>query len=290
MKEEWKSYGYVFIAGSLWGTIGLFVKLMERYGSTAGYTSFLRLMMGFILLVLLTLIFDGVKGFKVSKRTLISCLLLGVVCQGIYNIFYSMSVSANGMSMASVYLYTAPVFTSITAMIFFRERLTGKKWLALLINIIGCVLTATGGDFAGSKLVLSGVLVGIGAGFTYAMSAIFGRIATDDQASPFAIAAYNFLFGSLCVTFTRPWEEVANPFELKIWIVGALFALIPTALAYIFYFKGLSKITQSSKVPVVASIELVIATIIGVILFQEGIGVANVVGIACVLFSIFLFG
>lgn len=290
MNKNAQGFGNVFIAGSLWGTIGLFVKLMSRFGSSPAYTSFVRLLIGCILLIILTLIFDGAKGFIVSKRTLISCFLMGVVCQGIYNVFYSMSVTKNGMAMASVLLYTSPVFTSLTAMLFFKERLTGKKWLALFINIFGCVLTATGGQFSLEGIAFSGILVGIGAGFTYAMSAIFGRLATDDQASPYAIAAYNFLFGSGFLLLTRPWTTVENPWNFKILFVGTLFALIPTALAYIFYFKGLAKITQSSKVMVVASIELVIATIIGMVVFQEAVGLSNVVGIVFVLLSIILFG
>lgn len=290
MKTDFKNYAFIFVSGSLWGTIGLFVKLMDGFGSTSSYTSFLRLFIVFFLLVIITLVKDGAAGFRVSRRTLISCLLLGVVCQGIYNIFYSMSVSQNGMAMASVLLYTSPVFTSITAMLAFRERLTKRKWLALFINIIGCILTATGGNLSGSTIALGGFIIGLGAGFTYAMSAIFGRLATDDQASPFAIATYNFLFGSAFVALTtHPWTTVSSPLDCRLLIVGTLFALIPTALGYIFYFKGLSRITQSSKVPVVASVELVVATILGVLLFSEQIGAFNIVGIVCVLCSILLF-
>ena len=291
MKSEFKNFVYVFIAAALWGTIGLFVKLMDSHGSTSAYTSFLRLLIGFFLLVAITLVKDGARGFFVSRRTLISCVLLGVVCQGIYNILYSRSVGRNGMALASVRLYTSPVFTSVTAMLIFKERLTRKKWVALFVNIIGCVLTATGGNFSGSTIALSGLLIGVGAGFTYAMSAIFGRIATDDKdASPFAIATYNFLFGSAFVALTtHPWTTVAEPLDYHLLIIGALFALIPTALSYIFYFKGLAGITQSSKVPVVASIELVIATLLGVLIFSEQIGICNVIGIVCVLCSILLF-
>ena len=290
MKSTFKNYIFVFLAGSLWGTIGLFVKLMSQFGSTSTYTSFIRLLFGFLLLVVFTLITSGPKGFLVSGRTLLSCLLLGVVCQGIYNICYSMSVTENGMSMASVLLYTSPVFTSITARIFFKEKLTKKKWMALILNILGCILTATGGNFSGTKIALTGILVGIGAGFTYAMSAIFGRIATDDKASPFAIAAYNFLFGSIFVGITlRPWNSLAHPLDLRILLVGILFALIPTAIGYVLYFHGLSKITQTSKVPVVCSIELVIATVIGLVIFHEAFGKMNLIGILCVLFSIAIF-
>ena len=41
MSREIKSYACIFAAGCLWGTIGLFVKLMQGYGSSTSNTSIL---------------------------------------------------------------------------------------------------------------------------------------------------------------------------------------------------------------------------------------------------------
>lgn len=287
MNKEFKSYACVFIAGSLWGTIGLFVKLMQGYGSSSAYTSFLRMAVGFILLVIITLIKDGPKAFKVSKNTLISCVLLGFVCQAVYNVVYSNAVNTIGMSLSSVLLYTAPVFTSITSFLFFKERIGRQKLLALFINIIGCVLTVTGGHFEGLSFAVSGLLFGVAAGFCYSLTAIFGRLAAD-EGSPFAVSTYNFLFATLFLAFFHPWTTVDEPFNLPLILAGVGFALIPTALGYIVYFKGLHGITESSKVPVIASVETVIATIIGIAVFHENLRFGNIAGIVCVLGSIAL--
>ena len=277
MDSELKSFIKIFITGCLWGTIGLFVKLMEAQGSSSSYTSFLRLFFGFCLLVLLTLFFEGPKAFLIGRRTLLSCILLGIVCQG-------------GMSVGSVLLYTAPIFTSITSMVLFKEKLNLLKWSALLVNVVGCSLTATGGNFSAAALAPLGILIGIGSGFTYAMTAVFGRIAMQEDSSPFAVATYNVLFGCLFVAlFSRPWSTVENPFNTKLLLLGLLFGLIPTALAYSFYFNGLSGITQTSKVPVVASVELVVATVIGVFAFDESMNAVKIAGILLVLLSILLF-
>ena len=290
MDSELKYFIRIFITGCLWGTIGLFVKLMEVQGSSSSYTSFLRLFFGFILLVILTLIFEGPKAFLIGRRTLISCLLLGIVCQGVFNILYSRSISMNGMSVGSVLLYTAPIFTSITSVLLFKEKLDLLKWFALLVNVVGCALTATGGDFSAAALAPLGILIGIGSGFTYALTAVFGRIAMREDSSPFAMAAYNVLFGCLFVALvSRPWQAVENPLNAKLLLSGLLFGLIPTALAYSFYFNGLSGITQTSKVPVVASVELVVATVIGVLAFAENMNAVRITGILLVLLSILLF-
>lgn len=287
MKSQFKNYLYIFIAGSLWGTIGLFVKLMEHFGSSSTYTSFLRMGIGFILLVIITLVREGPRAFKIGKGTLISCILLGLVCQAVYNLAYSNAVNSIGMALSSVLLYTSPVFTSIISFFFFHEKLGRQKYAALFINIIGCVLTVTGGNFSGLSFAVSGLLFGLAAGLCYSFAPIFGRLAASDESSPFAVAAYNFLFATIFLAiFMHPWTTISNPLDLKIIAAGVGFALIPTAFGYIFYFTGLKYITESSKVPVIASIETVVATIIGILVFRESLHIGNIIGIFCVLCSI----
>ena len=290
MNSEFKSFTKIFITGCLWGTIGLFVKLMEGQGSSASYTSFLRLFFGFLLLAVLTLIIHGPKAFIIGRRTLISCILLGIVCQGIFNILYSTSISMNGMSVGSVLLYSAPIFTSIASLLLFKEKLNYHRWIALFANVIGCALTATGGDFSAEAVAPLGLLIGIGAGFTYGMTAVFGRIAMQEESSPFAVATYNLFFGCIFIALVRsPWQTVESPFAPKLLLYGLLFGLVATTLAYSFYFSGLSRISQTSKIPVVASVELVVATVIGLFAFNENITAIKIVGICLVFVSILLF-
>lgn len=175
-------------------------------------------------------------------------------------------------------------------MLLFKEKMDLLKWVALLVNVVGCALTATGGDFSAASLAPLGLLIGVGAGFTYAMTAVIGRIAMQEESSPFAVATYNLFFGCLFIALVRhPWTTVDAPFHARLLLYGLLFGLIATALAYSFYFSGLSKITETGKVPVVASIELVVATIIGVFAFSESMTIIKIVGILLVLLSILLF-
>ncbi len=290
MKTELKSFIKIFITGCLWGTIGLFVKLMEGAGSSSSYTSFLRLLFGTFFLAVLTLTDDGPGAFRIGKKTLISCILLGIVCQGVFNLLYSASVSVNGVSVASVLLYTAPIFTTIASLLLFREKLNRLKWIALPVNVIGCALTATGGNFSAEAIAPLGLLIGVGAGFTYGMTAVFGRIAVRENASPLAVATYNLLFGCVFIAAVRlPWRTAEAPLDPKLLIFGALFGLVATALAYALYFSGLSGITETSKVPVVASVEVVVATVIGAAAFGENVNAVRIAGVVLVLVSILLF-
>ena len=67
-----------------------------------------------------------------------------------------------------------------------------------------------------------------------------------------------------------------------------MFALIPTSLAYVLYYQGLQLIVESSKVPVIASVETVVATLIGIVIYRERLGIFSIIGVLLVLVSILL--
>ena len=67
--------------------------------------------------------------------------------------------------------------------------------------------------------------------------------------------------------------------------IGALQYRSP-ALAYIVYYGGMSRITETSKVPVIASVETVVAAVIGLVAFGQTLGAVKILGIALVLCSI----
>ncbi|HIU28408.1 MAG TPA: EamA family transporter, partial [Candidatus Fimisoma avicola] len=55
-----------------------------------------------------------------------------------------------------------------------------------------------------------------------------------------------------------------------------------------FYMKGLSKDLVTSKVPVIASVETVVAALIGILVFTEDVTLYKLIGILCVMISIFI--
>lgn len=77
-------------------------------------------------------------------------------------------------------------------------------------------------------------------------------------------------------------------FNTGIFFWGFFYALITTAIGYIFYYEGLKHITKSSKVPVIASVEVIVASLIGVVWYREHLGFISFLGIVAVLLSIIL--
>ena len=287
LNENNKGYVLVFLTGVLWGTIGLFVSEMAKAGSSPELTSFLRMGLGLVIMLIIICFRHGVKSLMLDAKTFAVCIIIGVLCNGIYNICNSLSVIHNGVAVASVLMYTAPIFTALAARILFKERITRRKIFALILNIIGCILVVTGGNFVDFNINLRGVLYGIGAGFCYGMSPIAGKAAASSKrAEPVVIAAWSYFFAALFIfIFARPEFNILN---FKILWIGFLFAVIPTAMAYILYYSALARVKSAARVPVVASIEPVTAALIGVLIYHESLGLANFAGIAIVIISIMI--
>ena len=132
-----------------------------------------------------------------------------------------------------------------------------------------------------------GILSGLGSGFCYGMAAIIGR-AAGEKTDSLTISVYSFFFASLfLILFARPdFMPALN--DTRILGIGFLYALIPTSLAYLVYYNALKVIHDTSKVPVIASIEPVTAVIVGMLLYNERIDAANFTGVAIVLVSIII--
>lgn len=283
--NEFKGYLLVFIGGILWGTIGPFIRIMEYNNSSSSLTSFLRMAFAFVILVVITIAKYGFRSLKIDKKSLLFCAILGLICHGIYNIFYSISVTLTGVTISAVLLNVAPVFTAMMSSLLFKEKITKVKAIALVINILGCILAATGGKIDASMLSITGILCGLGAGFCYSMTAIVGRF-LGEKSNAFVISTYSYMFAAIfLLIFTNPCE---TPAVLNIYVLttGFFYALIPTAIAYIFYYQGVQLIAEISRVPIIASVETVIAGIIGLTAFREKMSTMSLLGILLVMTSI----
>ena len=275
----------IFITGCLWGSSGLFIRLMSDAGASAAAISFLRMAFAFVVLAAVTVARSGISAFRVSGRTLLFSAALGLVCHGVYNVFYSWAVNLTGMTVSAVLLNIAPVFTAAISTLCFHERITRCKCFALAVNVVGCVLAATGGQFGGASLSLMGILCGVVSGLCYALTAIFGRLA-GDSGDPFVVSTYSYLFAAVFLSiFLLPWAQPVHvtPAILRL---GFLYALIPTAAAYLLYYRGLQQIRESSKAPVLASMETVVAAVIGALVLGEELSLIRYLGIAVVMASI----
>lgn len=269
----------LILAGSiLWGTGGVFILTAAHYGSTPELTGFLRILFSFLILLPVCLFRSGLRSLSLSPRSLLVCALLGILCQGLYNIFYNEAVTRIGMTGSAVLLNLAPFVAASASFLLFGERQTVRKTAAILSCTAGCFLTVTGGVFSPSELPLTGILFGIGAGVSYGMTSVLGKLA-GKSCDVFAMSLWSYFFAALFLFFRCDPLAEADLLTAPVLLTGFLFALIPTVIAYLLYYEGVVRLEENSRVPVLASAETITAAVIGILFFGDPMDPVRFLGI-----------
>lgn len=279
---------FVLIAGMLWGMIGIFVRRYTALGLSPLQTAALRITLSALIFSVFVLIYRP-KLYKIKLRDLWCFLGTGIVSVALFTYCYFTSMELSSLSVAAVLLYTAPAFVMLFSLIFFRERMTILKGFSLILAVLGCAMT-TGVVGGTLNVTLSGLLFGLGSGICYALYSIFSRFALDRGYEPFTVTLYTFLFASaatLALIDVRSVVDVVTKDASSI-LFALLFAVTSCVLPYVFYTLGL-KYISSSTASIIATVEPVVATAVGALVFAEPIGVPfGYIGVGLVFLSVVL--
>ena len=285
MKRLTKGYMMVAAAGILWGTIGIQVKTLLNYHLSVQAIVLWRMVFAFIILFSF-IFFTNRKLLKVDLKGLIRISLIGLFSQFFFNILYFNAIQKTTIATAVTLLYTAPIFIAIMARIFYKELFTPFKIVALLFCIGGSFFAATGGSMETLKLNLSGVLMGLGAGFTFALLTILSKAIINDY-HQLTIIVYSIGFGLLFyLPFSHPLEVFQINLALKAWLLLGSIGLIATVIAYGFYITGLSYGIEASKAGIISTLEVVVSVILSYLIFKEALWGWKLAGILMVVFSV----
>lgn len=288
-KSAMRGYIMIFIAGVLWGTTGFFVTKMTNLGAPAYLTAFTGHFFTLLPLLLFIILTKGVHALKISKRTLIFAIIMGVVTKGFFKLAYDSAIAIVGVSMAAVLLYTGPIFVAIMSVLILKEKLYLNNYIALFLNIIGVFLMVSGGNLSSLNISLLGLGLGILAAFLNASNTIVGKISSLDDVDPIVMTFYILIFSSITLGLVaQPWEGENLAFlkngEFLFWAI--INAITTGGVANLLYLWGLAYPIDVSKAPIFSSVEVIVSTLLGVFVFDESINNIGIIGIAIMLASI----
>jgi drug/metabolite transporter (DMT)-like permease len=232
------------------------------------------------------MLFKDKTAFKVKLKDLWLFILAGLFSIVLFNYSYYTTMSLASLSVAAVLLYTAPFFVVIISRFVFSSKFTLNKITALFIAFIGCCFVS--GLFDSSQRISSKALFfGLLTGFGYALYTIFGELLLKRGYSTLTITFYVFLSAFICSLPLTDWKSVVNAVAQKpiSLVVIFLMAFFNTVIPYILYTNGLKGV-DPSVAPIIATLEPVVATVIGAVIFKEKITFFGALGIILVLVSV----
>lgn len=278
-----KGFAAVIAAGTFWGTMGFFARNLYAVGFGPLEVAQTRITTGLLLVGIYILLFNR-NNFKVKLKDIWCFLGTGIVSLLLFSTCYFSALNYTSLAVAAILLYTAPFFVMLLSLILFKEKMNGKKVLALLLAFSGCVLVS--GVGADTAFSWKGITLGIGSGFFYALYSIFGRYAINRGYGAWTMTFYTFLFCSIGCAFLSDWQVIGSALgnsDTVLWILGL--GLVTAFLPYVLYSMGLESM-ESSKASILASVEPVVSALFGVFVFREVLSVWGILGIAMVLGAI----
>ena len=278
---------FIIAAGFFWAIMGLFVRRFNALGFDSFQTAAFRLSVAAAGFCLLLLIRDR-QGFKIRPRDIPLFLGLGLGSIAVMTCCYFTAIRMLTMSAAAILLYTSPIWVMLMSVLFLHERITIRKIAALILAFGGCVLVSGLGS---GSINATGVIVGVASGVAYGLYSILGNIALRRYSS-YTVTAYTFIFAALGVlALANPAEmagkisAVENPIGLAVLTpaIGVVTAVIP----FLLYTLGLERV-EPSRAAILATTEPMMATVLGIIVYHEGLNPASIIGILCILIAILI--
>ena len=276
----------ILLAGVLWGTIGLFTRQLNAVGVTSGGILVIRSGGCLVLFTVWALL----KGPKLFRFRLGDAWL--VAAFGLMTFFftfcYYQSIAYGSLSAACTLMYSAPTFVMVISLFAFGERFSRRKLMALLCAVAGCTLVS--GLLEGDTgLSAAGVIYGLLAGIGYACYTVCIKALSNRGYDTLTINVYGWLLCTLAGIavwgFGPAAPVLTSPFTV---LMGICLIVVSGFLPALFYSLGLRG-TEAGKGAVMASVEPVVASLMGFAAFGEKptplgiLGIVLVLGAVCLL-------
>jgi len=273
----------IIVASTIWGTTGTAATFAPEVGAAAiGAAA-----MGLGGLAQAAIAWRGLIASRKALADQWRILILGAVCVAIYPLAFYGSMRMAGVTIGTVIsLGSAPL---LSAAIEYRQSgfRPSLRWLAgATVGIIGMVLLSMsehGGahaESAGSS-TLAGSLVGLIAGFTYALYSSCARQLMQRGISSTTAMGATFGIGGLLLMpvliatggpFLASWNNAA---------VGLYMAFVPMFLGYVCFGYGLSRV-ETSVATTITLFEPVVAAFFAVVIVGERLSTLGWFGVLLV--------
>ncbi|HUQ85724.1 MAG TPA: DMT family transporter [Candidatus Limnocylindrales bacterium] len=268
---KFNPYLEVIIAAAIFGTAGIFVKIIDLPATTI--TFFRVAAPTFILFMYFGLKRQNI--FKTATKMVIFISLLNALRMYLWLFAYLHTSVGN----AVIILYTWPVFTVLLGPLIIKEKLTKQKLALALIAFIGIVIIFSNKEVSfGNKDFIGMLAMLVSASLSAVTTLLFkpqSKHYTKQQLVFFQNVAGAIIF--------LPFLFINQPYPtLSQASLASIYSALIGLVAFLLWFSALKKI-KASTLAIISYTEVVSAIILGALILKEGITPNMVIGGAIIL-------
>ena len=285
--QEMNRYAAAVLGGGFcWGFMGFFTRHLAGYGIDSNGAIVVRCGIAAVCFGILILCTDPGQ-FKIKWKDLWCFLGTGLLSLLFFTFCYFHAINLMSLSAAAILLYTAPTIVMLLSAVLFQERITKIKAAAVVLAFAGCCLVS--GIGSETRLTGTGLFFGLGAGVGYALYTIFSRYALKRGYGSSTINFYSCLLAAAGAVVI--WHPAGLPGAVTasapafFWCLGT--GVISCFVPYMLYTYGLTGL-ENGRASVLASVEPVVASLVGLFVYHETLTLPAVIGVRLVLSAILL--
>ena len=269
---------YGLLSSASFGLIPLFTIPVMRQGMQ--FESILLYRFAFATLALgLILLLDG-QSFRINRRDIPSLILLAFLyLMSAVFLFWGYKFMASGIATTLHFMY--PVLTTLIMMLFFREKKSIWRFLAIILAVSGVFFLSQGDD--SGNITITGILIVLLSALGYALYLVTVSQLKVGQMKGLRLTFYVFLFGTLLllagINATGDIQPIGN------WHIAGnlmMLAIIPNVIYNLALVRAV-KCIGSTLTSVLGAMEPVTAVCVGIFMFGEpftssiGLGIALII-------------
>lgn len=239
----------LLLLAALWGASFLFMRLAaQAFGPVA--LAFVRVA-GAAALLLPWMLWRGQGGALRSAWRPVA--LVGLTNSAAPFLLFAVASLALSAGLMAVFNATAPLWAGLIGWLVWRERLSNSQWAGLAVGLAGVLGLSWGkASFQAGALGVSpalGLLACASATFLYGLAANLARRQLQ-AVPPLAVAAGSQAAAALLLALPAWWWWPAQNPSAQAWAAAALLALVCTGLAYVLYYRLISRVGASKAISV----------------------------------------
>lgn len=282
-----RAFIFIITGAFLWGTISYYVKNLYTYGFSPMEVVTIRVVTAAMILVCYLFI-TSMKSLRLHQWTDMKYFIgTGIFSIIFFNYCMFKTIELSTVPISAALLYTAPAFVIILSFLLFQERITRHKIVSLVLTLTGTALVVGLLPLNSGSIPMATIVIGLGSGLGYALYSIFSKFALTKY-STLTITTYTFVVAAITLLPFFPFQEKFHLFlDMEVLFYAFGLGFLPTAVAYIIYTYGLHH-TEASKAAILSTMEPVVATFTGILIFTEPFSVLQFVGMGCIIGAVIL--
>ena len=267
--------GLIVAAAVLWGTTGT-AQALAPAGASPPAVGVVRLVLGGMILLGLAWGRGALRHGAPWPRL---ATVAGMVSMAAYQLFFFTAVARTGVAAGTVVaIGSGPVIAGLLGALVLRERPTRRWVLATTLAVSGGVLLTVTGRTV--QVDIWGILLAVGAGAAYAVYTIASKQLLRAQ-PPDAVTGVVFFGGALLLLPLLFFVQLDWLWSARGALVALHLGVFTTALAYIFYIRGLLTVPAATAVTL-ALVEPATAALLGVFVLGERLPPVAFLGIGLI--------